>query len=35
MQELDGMSVKRIGSTGVGTEYVLKGLLKGSKQFLV
>lgn len=28
--ELEGLYIKKIGTTGVGTEYILKGLTKGS-----
>ncbi|MDX9907159.1 MAG: ATP-binding protein [Bacteroidales bacterium] len=28
--ELEGSYIKKIGTTGVGTEYILKGLTKGS-----
>ncbi|HNS17702.1 MAG TPA: ATP-binding protein [Bacteroidales bacterium] len=32
LRELEGLFFEKIGTTGVGTEYVLKGLTKGSKK---
>lgn len=31
LQELEGNFIEKVGTTGVGTGYVLKGLMKGSK----